>query len=323
MAPSRLIDPQVLGRVCRLELVARQAVEGFLSGRHPSPYYGSSVEYADHRPYTLGDEIRAIDWKLLAKTDKHYIKLYAEQTNTRCMIVVDGSASMGFRGEERGRGREGARGRKDSGAASSPQGVAPSTSKLDYALQLALALAYLLIKQNDAVGMAMIDRELRHFLPPRATASHFRTMVDILDAAKPSGDSKLGPVLHELAGRFRKRGLIILISDLLDDPAQIADALAHFRFLKHEVLVFHVMDPDELEFPYEKLTRFKDIEGFGTVVTNPRTVRQRYLDRLNAFLTEVRRSCLERGVSYELARTDTPYEQMLSAFLERRARMKG
>ncbi len=302
MPLSPLIDPLVLGRVSRLELVARQAVEGFLSGRHPSPYFGSSVEYADHRPYTLGDDPRSIDWKLLAKTRRHYIKLFAEQTNTRGLIVVDSSASMAF----------------GSGALPGKPNDDPTT-KQQYAFRLALALAYLMLRQNDAVGLALADRELRTYLPPRGTPSHFRHMVNLLDDARSVGESRLPAVLHELASRFRKRGIVVVISDLLDDAAQLADALAHHRFDRHEVIVFHVVDPVEMEFPFEKLSRFKDLEGVGTLVANPRTVRAQYLERFRQHRESLRRACLERGVAYELARTDTPYDQLLSAFLEKRA----
>ena len=320
---SPLVDPEVLGRVSRLELVARHAVEGFLSGRHPSPYYGSSVEYADHRPYSLGDEIRAIDWKILAKTDKHYIKLYAEQTNTRCVILVDASGSMGFgTGSIEGPASK-PRPPAGASAGSKPaEAPAPGTTKLEYACRLAAALAYLLVRQNDAVGLGLFDREVRTYLPPRSTPSHFRTLVDFMEQARPGGDSRIGPVLHELGARVRRRGMIVLISALLDEPDAIKEGLTHFRFHHHEVIVFHVMDPAELEFPYEKLTKFKDLEGAGTVITNPRTVRKRYLQRLDEFRSALRISCLERGVSYELARTDTPYDQMLSAFLEKRMKMK-
>ena len=296
MAESRLLDPKTLARVSRMELVARQAVEGFLSGKHPSPYYGSSVEYADHRPYTLGDEIRTIDWKLLAKTDKYYIKLFEEQTNLRCTILLDTSKSMGFAGNGQ-------------------------MSKLEYGSHLAAALAYLMLRQNDAVGLATFDSELRHYLPARATASHFRHMVEVMESVKPRSNTRISQVLHPLAGRLRRRGLVIVISDLLDDPTETVNALAHFRYRNHEVIVFHLIDDAEMEFPYERLTRFKDAEGTGMVVANPRVMRKRYLRRLNEFLDLMKHSCFERGISYELARTSRPYDQMLSAYLERRGRI--
>lgn len=296
MAEQTFIDPKGLARIMRLELVARQAVEGFLAGRHPSPYHGSSVEYADHRPYSMGDELRALDWKLLAKTDKYYVKLFEDQTNLRCTILVDCSRSMAFASDGR-------------------------MTKLRYASHLAAALGYLMLRQNDAVGLALFDNRLRHYLPARSTASHFRLMVDLLDAAQGRSESRMAPVMHELASRLKRRGLIIIVSDLLDDPAGLFDALGHFRYRKHEIIVFHVMDPNELTFPYERLTRFKDMEGTSMIVANPGAVRRRYMERLEAFMNTVKGGCLERDVTYELATTDTPWDKMLGAYLDRRSRL--
>lgn len=291
------IDPQGLGLVSRLELVAKQAVEGFLSGLHPSPYYGSSVEYADHRPYTMGDEIRTIDWKLWAKTDKYYVKLFEEQTNCRAMILLDASRSMAFQSEK-------------------------FPTKWDYACYSAAALAYLLLGQNDAVGLAVLGDTVRDYLPPRSTATHFKTMLSFMERTQPTGESNLGPLLHEVAGQMKSRGIVVLISDLIDDLDGIADGLGHFRYRNNEVIVFQVMDPAELSFPFDRLTRFKDMEGAGNLVANPQNVRKEYLQRLDKFLNSVRGACHERGVSHELARTDEPYARMLSAFLEKRSKAK-
>ncbi|MBI1367719.1 MAG: DUF58 domain-containing protein [Planctomycetes bacterium] len=293
---KRLLDPKGLGLVGRMELVARQAVEGFLSGLHPSPYFGSSVEYADHRPYSVGDEIRTIDWKLLAKTDKYYVKLFEEETNTRCTLILDTSRSMSF---------------------------APSDGALDkltYGMFMAAALAHLMLRQNDAVGLALFDHALREYLPARATPSHFRNMLNLMEKTTPGDDTDIAGVLHELAGRIPKRGIIILISDMLGDVDKLMDSLGHFKYQRHEVLVFHLMDPAERTFPYEKLTRFKDIEGAGSVIANPRTIRKAYLTRLNEFLDRLRRTCLERDISYELILTDQRYDKVLSAYLARRNR---
>ena len=294
---KNLLEPKKLATVSRMELIARQVVEGFVSGRHPSPYHGSSVEYADHRSYSQGDEIRTIDWKLLAKTDKYYIKLFEEQTNLACTILLDASRSMAF----------------------GSKGI----TKFEYGGFLAAALSYLMLGQNDLVGLALFDGKVRNYLPARSTASHFRRMVEVMSEAKPESETQIGGVMHELAGRLKRRGLVILISDLLDDPKRIADGLAHFRHRRHEVLVFHLIDPDELSFPYEKLTRFRDMEGAGVVVANPRSLRRKYLDRLNAFLEQAKRDCFERGVGYELCPTDVPYDQMLRAYLHKRRRVAG
>jgi len=299
MPETTLIDSKTVARVSKLELIARQTVEGFLSGLHPSPYHGSSVEYLDHRPYTMGDAIHTIDWKLLAKTDKYYIKLFEEQTNLRGTILLDISGSMGYR---------------------SPR-TPDRMTKLTYGSHLTAALAYLMLRQNDAVGLTLFDSAVRHYLPSRMTANHFRLIIDRLEAVQPGANTTMGPVLHEIAGRLRRRGMIILISDLLDDPETIKDGLAHFRHRRHDVIVFHLVDPDELSFPFERLTRFRDVEGTETLVTNPAAIRQRYLDRMKTFLTQTRKICFERNISYELLRTDVPYEQALSAFLEKRGRV--
>ncbi|MEX0654775.1 MAG: DUF58 domain-containing protein [Phycisphaeraceae bacterium] len=296
----RKIEPKRLMAVSRMELVARQAVEGVLAGRHPSPFHGSSVEYADHRPYTIGDEIRSLDWKLLAKTDKHYVKLFEDQTNLRCNILLDTSRSMSFRGTA---------------------GDAQRLSKCDYAAHLAAALGYLMLRQNDAVGLAMFDHQLRHFLPPRSTATHFRHMLERLETTPPHEQSNMGPVMHALAGRLKRRGLVLLLSDLLDDTDAMLHALGHLRHRGHEVIVFHIMDPDELSFPYDRLTRFKDIEGQGTVVANPANVRKQYMERLDAFLNKVKRGCHERDADYVLASTDMPWDRMLNAYLGKRHRI--
>ena len=298
MAPKRYLDPAGLGLVSRMELIARKAVEGFLSGLHPSPYFGSSVEYADHRPYSLGDELRTIDWKLLAKTDKYYVKLFEEETNTRCTIVLDTSRSMSFASEGQ-------------------------MSKLEYGMFLTASLAYLMLHQKDAVGLAMFDSEVRQYIPSRATAAHFHNMLEIMEQTKPGADTQIGPVLSELVSRIPKRGIVVVISDLLDDLQTLTDGLAHCKHQRHELIVFHLMDPAERTFPYEKLTRFKDMEGAGHLVANPRTIRSAYLDRLNDYLDRVRRTCLERDIGYELMTTDRRYDQALSAYLMRRSRLRG
>jgi len=299
MTTASLTDPAVLARASRLELLARQTVEGFLSGLHPSPYHGSSVEYLDHRPYAVGDQIRTIDWKLLAKTDKCYVKLFEEQTNLRGTILLDTSGSMGYR----------------------TSGSPDRMDKLTYGAHLAATLAYLMLRQNDAVGLALFDSRVHRYLPSRATARHYRLIVEHLAQVKAEAHTGSGGVLHDLAGTLRRRGMVILISDLLDDPEVIKAGLTHFRHRRHDLIVFHLVDPDELSFPFDRLTRFRDMEGSGSYVVNPLSIRDRYLERMNDFLTRMRRICLESNISYELLRTDVPYDQALSRYLEKRGRL--
>lgn len=296
---ERSIPPHRLMGIARLDLIARHTVEGVLAGKHPSPFYGSSVEYADHRPYTIGDEIRSLDWKLLAKTDKPYVKLFEDQTNLRCTILLDTSRSMRFRG-----GEEAAR-----------------LTKFDYAATLAAALAYLMLRQNDAVGLALFDHKLRDYIPPRSTAAHFRHLLERLEASPIHEHSRMAPVMHALAGRIKRRGMILLLSDLLDDPDAMLHAIGHFRHRGHEVIVFHILDPAELAFPYDRLTRFRDLEGHGMIIADPAVIRKGYRQRLDAFLSKVKRGCHERRADYVQALTDTPWDVMLNAYLAKRNRL--
>ncbi len=293
--PNKYFDPEGLARVGNMELVARQVVEGFLTGRHRSPYHGFSVEYLDHRAYTPGDEIRTLDWKILARTDKYYVKLFQDETNLRAHILLDCSRSMAFQ--------------------------SGNMSKFDYGCYLAAALAHLMLHQNDAVGLVLFDHEIREFLGPRARPTQFRRILDLLDTTPAQSDTDVGTVLHEVAERIKRRGLVIIISDLIDNEQKIAGGLQHFRHNNHEVIVFHVMDDAELTFPYDRLTRFKDMEGVGRVVANPKSLRTRYLARIQTFLDVIKSICFERNVSYNLANTKEPYDAFLAAYLEKRARL--
>ncbi len=292
---NRYFDPDGLARVGHMELVARQVVEGFLTGRHRSPYHGFSVEYLDHRAYSPGDEIRTIDWKILARTDKYYVKLFEDETNLRAYILLDCSRSMGFH--------------------------SGTVSKLEYGSYLAAALSYLMLHQNDAVGLVLFDEGIRQYLAPRARPTQFRRILELLEENPAQSDTDVGAVLHEVAERTRRRGLVIVISDLIDNEAKIANGLQHFRHDNHEVIVFHVMDDAELTFPYDRLTRFKDMEGAGRVVANPKSLRNRYLARINAFIDNLQTACYERNISYNLANTKEPYDRFLAAYLEKRSRL--
>jgi uncharacterized protein (DUF58 family) len=295
MSANTYLDPEALSRIGSMELVAREVVEGFVSGRHRSPYHGFSVEYADHRSYTPGDELRCLDWKLLARTDKYFVKLYEEETNLRGYLLLDCSRSMSFKSN--------------------------GIDKLSYGSYLAAALAYLMIRQNDSVGLVLFDSEMRQYIPPRSAPVHFRRIIDQLDRNEVGQDTDVGSILHGLAERIKRRGLIILISDLIDDVSEIVSGLQHFRHRHHEVIVFHVMDEAELTFPYDRLTRFKDIEGSARVVANPNALRQRYLARIREFTERLKGECFERNISYNLACTKQPYDGFLTAYLDKRSRL--
>jgi uncharacterized protein (DUF58 family) len=292
---NRYLDPEGLARVGNMELVARQVVEGFLTGRHRSPYHGFSVEYLDHRAYTPGDEIRTLDWKILARTNKYYVKLFQDETNLRAYVLLDCSRSMAFKSGK--------------------------LTKLEYGCYLAAALTYLMLHQNDAVGMVLFDHEIRHYLPPRARPTQFRRILEVLDSSPAEGDTDIGAILHQVAERTHRRGLVIVISDFLDDVSRVVNGLQHFRHDNHEVIVFQVLDDAEITFPFDRLTRFKDMEGVGRVVVNPKSLRSRYLARINAFLDQLKTDCFERKISYNLANTNQPYDVFLAEYLEKRSRM--
>jgi len=294
-ATQKYLDPSGLHRVGNMELVAKQVVEGFLTGRHRSPYHGFSVEYLDHRAYTPGDEIRNLDWKIVARSDKYYVKLYEDETNLRAYILLDCSSSMNF-----GSGDQ---------------------TKLSWGSYLAAALTYLLLRQNDAVGLVEFDTGVRRFIPPKAHPTQFRRILQSLDGIEPGGETDVGGVLHEAAERTKRRGLIIVISDLIDNEAEIAHGLQRFRHSQHEVIVFHVMDDAELTFPYDRQTRFQDMEGSGLVSANPKSLRKQYMQRLNGFLTRLKRDCSDRSISYNLVKTNEPYDHFLAAYLDKRMRI--
>lgn len=313
---SRFLDPAGLARVGNMELVAKHVVEGFLTGRHRSPYHGFSVEFLDHRAYVPGDDLRGLDWKIVARSNKYYVKLFEDETNLRAYILLDCSRSMAFQSPNV------AVALRDT--ASAPTNPATECrghiDKLSYGGHLAAALAYLLIRQNDAVGLVTFDSEVRDFIRAKAHPSQFRRILNSLDGIEAGGETDVSVVLHDVAERIKRRSLVIVISDLLDDESRLADGLQHFRHNNHEVLTLHVMDPAELDFPFTRMTRFKDIEGTSRMIANPKRLRQRYLERVERFLTNVKTKCLERRIGYELANTGESYDRFLAAYLDKRRR---
>jgi uncharacterized protein (DUF58 family) len=289
-------DPTELARYGGLSLVARQVVEGFLTGIHRSPFKGFSVEFAEHRPYSPGDEIRRIDWRLLAKTERFYVKEYEEETNLKAMLCVDASASMGYRG----RGQ---------------------FSKFEYAQQVAASLGYLMLAQLDAVGLVTHDTKLRAMVPPKASAKHLLALLQTLERTKPGGETKLAPIWDSLAGQhLKRRGLVVLLSDCFDDAADLGRALQHLRYRHHEVLLFHILAPEEIDFPFRNPTRFRNIERVGHEVTSdPRRLREEYLRNFSAWQSALRRKAEDYRVDYVPLRTDEPVDRALGGYLARRA----
>lgn len=293
-ASKRSLHPDVIKRIGRLEIRARHIVEGLLSGMHRSPYFGQSVEFLQHRQYAPGDDLRRVDWKVWAKQDRLYVKQYEEDTNLRCCLLVDVSASMEY----------------------GPRAL----TKLDYAVTVAAALAYLLLRQQDAVGCAVFDEAIRQIIPLRTSTSHLTTIIRALEQREPRDKTKLFDVLARVAETYPRRGMMVLISDLLVDPADIQRGLRLLRQRGHDVLVLHVLDDDELDFPFARPSRFEGLETENHLTCNPRALREGYLAALEQFLATVRHNCARDNVDYALIRTSMPLDAALTAFLRHRLR---
>lgn len=265
-----------------------------MSGLHSSPYKGFSQEFADYRQYMPGDEPKRIDWKVYGRNDRFYIKEYQEETNLRCYILLDKSGSMGF-GEK--------------------------ISKLEYAKYLSASLAYMLIKQKDSVGIATFDEKIEEIIPPSVRKSNFIEILKIIDKATPSGETSLSNMLYQLAQKTKKRGLIIIISDLLDDPSVVIKALRSFRYRKHEILVFHIIDKKEYEFSFDKAALFHDLEDHSEMVIEPSMIRTSYQRKFKHLLQFYRQQLLESHIDYETIFTTTPYDRALFSYLQKRGRL--
>ena len=288
------LDPAVVARLGTLELKARTIVEGFLSGLHRSPFKGFSVEFAEYRQYMPGDDLSTIDWKVYARTDRHYVKKFEEETNLDCHILLDVSGSMDY----------GSRG----------------LTKHEYAQCLAASLAYLMNRQRDGVGLAAFDEAIRVMLPASARTGHLRSLLITLEQVKLGTVTNVSKPLHQLADTLNKRGMVVLISDLLDDPEQVVRGLKHFQFRGTEVVVFQVLDPDEIEFPFERTTRFEDLETADEIMAVPSLVKEHYLKAIGGLLERYKRELGSAGIDYHLLRTDEPLELALMAYLSTRAK---
>jgi uncharacterized protein (DUF58 family) len=292
----RFLQPDVVAKLSNMELIARLVVEGFITGLHKSPYHGFSVEFAEHRQYMPGDEIRHIDWKIYGRTDRYYIKQFEEETNLKAYIVLDGSGSMGFSSGGR-------------------------LTKLEYASYVAAALAQLLVQQRDAVGFVHYDDALRTYMPPHATKSYLREILRALDGVRPVKTTATSSTLHEVAERIKRRGLVILISDLFDEPKQVMTALRHFRHKKNEVIVMQVLDPLERSFAFDRDAVFRDLETGEKITTQPWHIRQAYREEMRKFLDFYKRDCRQNNIDYILLDTATPFDVALFEFLHKRQKM--
>ena len=290
-AKKKYLDPQTLSKLDGLQLRARKIIEGYVSGPHRSPYHGFSIEFTQHRQYVPGDDLRHVDWKVFGRTDKVYLKQYEEETNLVSYLLLDASESMLYQG------------------ASSP------LSKLEYAKCIAASLAYLILQQQDSVGVATFDSQVRKLIHPSGQPSHLQQVLHVLDQSPAEKKTAIGPLFHDLAERFKKRGIVVILSDLFDDPQKIRAGLQHFRHRQHDVIVFHILDVDEREFPFDQMTHFRGLEDWPDRMTDPRQLRQIYLREMDRFLKQIALGCREQRVDYVPLLTNQPLDIALSSYL--------
>ena len=290
----KYFDPQTLAKLQGLSLRAQHVVEGYVAGLHRSPTRGFSIEFAEHREYTPGDDLRYVDWKVFGRTDKFYLKQFEDETNLVCYLLLDISESMRYQGPD------------------SPW------SKLDHAACAAASLAWLVLQQQDAVGLVTFDSELRDFIHPSSNPSHLQQLLHAMEGAEPGRKTATGRVLHEAAERFQRRGVVLLFSDLFDDVDQLFLGIKHLRHRRHDVIVIHTLDAAELEFPFRRPTLFRGLEQLPEVLTDPRGLRRAYLEQFQRFRQIVQSRCRELHVDCTLVRTDMPLDATLSNFLANR-----
>lgn len=288
------LDPTVLASLDNLELRARVVVEGFLSGLHKSPHRGFSVEFNDYRHYYRGDDMRHVDWKLYARSEKLYIKQYEDETNVRCVVVLDTSASMAY----------------SSGG----------SSKLDYGITLASALAYFINRQRDAVGLITYDDKINNYIPAKSRQPHLMQILRTLAKVKPGAKTNAVKPLSDLAASLNKKSMVILITDMLDDEERVIRTLQNLRAMGNDVIVFHIIDDAELNFPFNEASEFIDMENKESYITTPAAIRQAYLENLHEFLSFCKKQCQSSGVDYCLMNTAKPLDEALSSYMSKRAK---
>jgi uncharacterized protein (DUF58 family) len=291
---SSFLDPHTLAKLHGLELRAARIVEGYVAGLHRSPYQGFSNEFAEHREYAPGDDLRYVDWKVFGKRDRFYLKQFEEETNLICYLLLDTSESMQY------------------------QGPAAPLSKLAYAQCAAAALAYLVLHQRDSVGLVTFDDEIRQLIRPSSSPTQLKQLLHVMEHATARQKTRTGPIFHDLAERLTRRGIVVIVSDLFDDIEPMLAGLQHFRHRRHDVIVLHILDPAELDFPFQQVTMFKGLEALGNVVTEPRSLRAAYQKQVQAFLRQVRSGCRAKQIDYLMVRTDEPLDAVLTAFLSAR-----
>ena len=293
---KNLLDPSIISKINSLELRARLVVEGFMVGLHKSPYHGFSVEFIQHRPYMQGDSLKDVDWKVYGKTEKFYIKQYEEETNLRSYILLDVSKSMQF---------------------SSGNNV----SKLEYASTLAAALSYLMMKQQDAFGLTLYSDRIVEYLPPKATKSYLRQVLKSLVSVKASDTTNTAACLNSVAEKIKRRGLVIIISDLFDDIESVISALKHFSYQKNEIIVFQILDPIERNFAFGRDAIFKDMESEEELTTQPYQIQKAYKLAMEEFIGKIKNECLNSKIDFNIIETSTPFDKALMSYIQKRRRL--
>lgn len=293
-ARQRYLSPETIDKLKGLELKARMIVEGYVSGMHKSPYHGFSIEFAEHREYVPGDDLRYVDWKVFGKSDRIYLKQYDEETNFTCQFLVDTSESMNYKSD------------------------AGKWSKAEYAKLVAAALSYLVIHQQDSAGLVTFDTSIKKLIRPASTAVHLRQICHALESSPSSGESSIGPIFHDLAERIQRRGVVVILSDFFDDPESIVLGLKHFWHRRHDVVLMQVIDPAEQDFPFVDPTLFKGLENMGEQLTEPRALRKAYQREFEEFVKSIRSAARSLHMDYRLLRTDQPLEVALHEFLSHR-----
>ncbi|MDB5293947.1 MAG: hypothetical protein JWL69_5188 [Phycisphaerales bacterium] len=294
----KYLDPRTLARIHSLDLRARLIVEGLMTGMHRSPYQGISVEFAQHRPYVQGDDIRHVDWKVFGKTDKIYLKQYLEETNLHLLCIVDASESMGY---------------------SSVTNQGDNWSKYDCATAIAASLSYMAIQQQDSVGLAVFDQDLKHYIKPSNAPAQWKIITRELTLVPRLKKTSTGRILDQLAEKLTHRSLIVILSDFFDDLESIKKGLRHLRYKKHEVIAFQVLDPQEVEFPFEDTTLFKGLEEAGELLTEPRALREGYIEQLELFTADLRKLCRGMHIDFTRMNSGDALDVALSGFLATRS----
>lgn len=290
------LNPSIISKLKSLELKARLVVEGFMVGLHRSPYHGFSVEFSQHRPYMQGDSPKDVDWKVYGKTEKYYIKQYEEETNLRCYIILDSSRSMGFASDG-------------------------NISKLEYGSILTAALSYLMVKQQDAVGLALYAEQIRKLIPPKSTKTYLNEIFKSLIQTSASDRTNTSSCLNEVAEKIKRRGLVIIISDFFDEIDSVIAALKHFSYQKNEVIVFQLLDPLERSFAFGRDAVFKDMETDEEMTTQPYHIQKAYKESMNEFVGKIKSECLNANFDYNLIQTDTPFDKALYSYVQKRSRL--